>query len=112
MKMKKKKKIKIAHFCGKKNKENEVSEKWKMTLLLPFKLIGKFHKAYVNAMLRLSLPGEQKREKFVEKRVPKGRPCPSPMLLAAHNNEMVDTRMVLELYNRVVSMSYTSYFVS
>ncbi|KAL7240334.1 hypothetical protein ACSBR2_006063 [Camellia fascicularis] len=57
----------------------------------PIKLMAKLHDAYVDMMIRL----------VGAKRVPKGRSVPVPMVAA--NDEVVDGRLVLEIYKRLVS---------
>ncbi|KAI8023111.1 hypothetical protein LOK49_LG03G00865 [Camellia lanceoleosa] len=64
----------------------------------PIKLMAKLHDAYVDMMIRLV--GDNNVGIFRAKRVPKGR-SPAPMVAA--NDEVVDGRLVLEIYKRLVS---------
>lgn len=102
-----KRKLKIARL-GNKNNQNELKlkkvAKLGFKILTPIQLVTKFHKAYVDAMVRL---GSSKRIDHVKneaKRVAKCQPIP---MLSASTNEMVDGRLAVEMYKRVMSTRNT-----
>lgn len=102
--LKVKRRLKIAYLGSRKSSKKEVkikkSRKWGFKIITPMKLVAKFHEAYIEAMLRLA---SSKRIDYVKneaKRVAESQPIP---MLSAPTNEMVDSRVVVEIYKRVVS---------
>ncbi|GFZ16032.1 Transcriptional repressor NrdR like [Actinidia chinensis var. chinensis] len=73
---------------------------WKIRLIpkLKFKLVTKFHEAYVNMMI--AIMGDKDKGLYGMKKVPKDRPVP---IVSSNSNQVVDGRMVLEIYKRLVS---------
>ena len=73
--------------------------KLRFPLVSPAKLVAKFHKAYVDCLLRLVGAKDSGSTIYGGKRVPKGQPVP----VVCGGDEIVDGRMVMEIYKRLVS---------
>lgn len=80
-----------------KMKRARIKLHWK--LFSPLKLMTKFHNAYVNKMV--SLEGYKKISTICEgKKVAIGKPIP---MVDSSTNDVVDYRMVLEIYKNIMS---------
>ncbi|KAL3510703.1 hypothetical protein ACH5RR_030104 [Cinchona calisaya] len=105
--IKTKRKLKIARFGDHQNNHKKelkimkkVNKKLEFKIMTPGELVTKFHQAYVDAMVHL---GGNKRIDHVKneaKRVAKCQPIP---MLSSSTNEMIDSRLALEIYSRVIS---------
>ncbi|KAH7841796.1 hypothetical protein Vadar_034459 [Vaccinium darrowii] len=95
-----KKRLKVARLGNNQRRGWKVRlvRKLKFKVVLPVKLVTKFHAAYVNMMVRLV--GDKETGIFKEKKIPKSGPVP---MVASGSNEIVDGRMVMEIYKRLVS---------
>ncbi|KAL3510702.1 hypothetical protein ACH5RR_030103 [Cinchona calisaya] len=107
--IKMKRKLKIARLGSKRSgsgKQKELIKTKKVDkfggfkFITPMKLLAKFHEAYIDAMIRLSGSKRIDHVNNEAKRVAKCKPIP---MLSASTNEMVDSRVVVEIYKRVVS---------
>ncbi|CAL5350225.1 unnamed protein product [Camellia sinensis] len=72
--------------------------RFKVALPSPMKLLAKFHEAYVGMMVRMV--GDNDIDLFGGKRIPKGRSLP---MMVSSSDEIVDGKLVLEIYKRLVS---------
>ncbi|KAK9277081.1 hypothetical protein L1049_006620 [Liquidambar formosana] len=72
----------------------------RLRLISPIKLLAKFHDAYINMMIRLAcnVQNSNRTGAFRGKRIARG--CQISM---ASSGEEVDSRLVLEIYKRMVS---------
>ncbi|KAF7132805.1 hypothetical protein RHSIM_Rhsim09G0103200 [Rhododendron simsii] len=95
-----KKKMKVARLGNNQRRgwKLRLVRKLKFKVVLPVKLLTKFHSAYINMMVRLV--GDKETGLFGGKRIPKSGPVP---MVASASNEIVDGRMVMEIYKRLVS---------
>ncbi|CAI9096124.1 OLC1v1032203C1 [Oldenlandia corymbosa var. corymbosa] len=105
-----KRKLKIVRLGSRKNSSsnNNNNRNKSMTpkrrgfsrFITPLKLAARLHEAYIDAMVRLASSKRIDHVNNEAKRVAKSRPIP---MLSAPTNEMVDSRVVVEMYKRVVS---------
>ncbi|KAG5532327.1 hypothetical protein RHGRI_026831 [Rhododendron griersonianum] len=95
-----KKRMKVARLGNNQRRgwKLRLARKLKFKVVLPVKLLTKFHSAYINMMVRLV--GDKETGLFGGKRIPKSGPVP---MVASASNEIVDGRMVMEIYKRLVS---------
>ncbi|KAI8539026.1 hypothetical protein RHMOL_Rhmol09G0149200 [Rhododendron molle] len=85
-----------------------LARKLKFKVFLPVKLIrAKFHRAYINMMVRLV--GDKETGLFGGKKIPKSGPV---MMVASSSNEIIDDEMVLEIYKRLVSTRQLTAFLA
>lgn len=68
--------------------------------MTPMKLVARLHEAYIDAMIRLAGAKRIDHVNNEARRVAKSQPIP---MLSAPTSEMVDSRVVVEMYKRVVS---------
>ncbi|KAA8529103.1 hypothetical protein F0562_034098 [Nyssa sinensis] len=93
------KKMKITRLGNRNRKVCKIRlvPKLRFKIVSPIKLLAKFHDGYINMMI--GLVGNKKASLLGEKRVPKGGPVP----IVSASDEIVDCRMVMEIYKRLVS---------
>lgn len=95
-----KKKLRIARLGSKKPRgfKLRIIPKLRLKFISPIRIFSKFHEAYVNTMIRLV--GYNKTGIIEGKRVPRREPIP---MVSTSSNEIVDGRLVLEIYKRMLS---------
>lgn len=109
---KSKRKLKIARLGNRNQRYSNVklSHNLRIKIISPTKLFAKFYRVYVDVMIRLVSYKKSNNGLIGEKKVPKpnNRAC---LMVSSGTNEVVDCRLVLEIYKRIMSSRESAGFL-